>query len=139
MLTEQNRYLLERLVKQPGALDAELSALDEWSGKSLPTDYLDLLRYCNGAEGEMGEQFWFRLWSASDAIVANEQYQSKRFVPGCLLIGSDGAATLFGIGLRSCKAGSARYCQFAAEALSWVDIEFSCDSLAEFLEHLTIP
>ena len=85
---------------KPPASEAEIQMLVSHFDGALPADYLDLLRTCNGGEGDLALQLvLFRLWSTDEVIQANEDLQVSEFLPGFLMFGGDGANELFGFRL----------------------------------------
>jgi len=87
-----NRELVERLVTE--------------SAVRLPGEYLALLRYSNGGEGELGiEPGWFQLWPAEAVMSLNEAYEVGQNLPGFLGFGSNGGGELLAFDTQSGIAG----------------------------------
>lgn len=78
----------------PGASTEILERLASELGRSLPSDYLDLLRYMNGGEGFLAEVY-LRLYPGDHLAALNRAYAVSEWLPGHLLIGSDGGGTAF--------------------------------------------
>jgi len=73
------------------------SAVDEIERQEslpLPEDYKRLLLVHGPGEGFVGEQY-FILWDASEIIQFNKEYESKKYAPDFLLIGSNGGGEGF--------------------------------------------
>jgi SMI1 / KNR4 family (SUKH-1) len=80
-----------------GAEESEIAAAQSGLGVVLPPDYLVELRVHNGGEGWVGGQSYLRLWPVSQLVERNEALNTSIFVPGIILIGSDGADERYGI------------------------------------------
>jgi hypothetical protein len=62
----------------------------------LPPDYLDLLRYSNGGDGNFTDDYrYIRIWSASRVRSQNEGYEITTHLPGYLGFGDDGGPGFF--------------------------------------------
>lgn len=68
------------------------------SEAELPTEYLTLLAYSNGGEGEISCQpGWFQLWSAEEVTKLNKDYE----VPiGFFGFGSSGGGEMLALDIR---------------------------------------
>ncbi|MBB5061463.1 hypothetical protein HDF16_006199 [Granulicella aggregans] len=78
-----------------------MSLLIASSRVSLPTQYLDLLRYSNGGEGPLAlEPLWFALYSTSECI---ELFHSDSAVatsfPGFVFFGTNGGLEMIGFAI----------------------------------------
>jgi hypothetical protein len=63
---------------------------------NLPEEYLDLLRFTNGAEATLSiDPWWFQLWSSDEAGRHNLGYQVQRWHPEYFAFGSSGGGVLF--------------------------------------------
>ena len=61
----------------------------------LPPSYLAFLGCSNGAEGPLGvEPGWFVVWPAEEALIASEQYELPKYLPGYFAFGGNGAGEL---------------------------------------------
>ena len=74
--------------------------IEERFGKKLPADYIEFMREYNGGEGSVGENY-IVLYPLSEIIQYNEEYEIEEFVPGLMLIGSNGGGEAFAIDYRS--------------------------------------
>jgi hypothetical protein len=84
----------------PGSIDR----LVVESKVELPGEYLTLLRYSNGGEGELGvKPGWFQLWPAEEVVALNESYEVEQNVPGFFGIGSNGGGELLAFDTRGGK------------------------------------
>jgi hypothetical protein len=89
-----------RMSRNPGAAEEAIARLQAAARVPVPDDYLAFLRWCNGAEGEIGPNY-IRFDAAED--VANREYGGyvfEEFVPGLWFIGGDGAEALFAFDTR---------------------------------------
>ena len=61
----------------------------------LPQAYLAFFSQFNGAEGPLGvEPGWFVVWSAEEALVASDEYEVPKYLPGYFAFGSNGSGEL---------------------------------------------
>lgn len=73
-------------------------------GVHLPEDYITLLGYSNGGEGELGvEPGWFYLWSVEELLEYNKGYNVEESVPGFLGFGSNGGGEMLAFDMRGEK------------------------------------
>ena len=61
----------------------------------LPDDYIEFMKYSNGAEGPIGEQEYIVLWTIEEIPKLNKAYRVEDFAPGLLLFGSDGGGEAY--------------------------------------------
>lgn len=64
---------------------------------NIPAPYLEFLSRFDGAEGFVGAEQYLALWAASQVAELNVAYSVAKYLPGVVLIGTDGADTGFGI------------------------------------------
>ena len=87
--------------REPPAEEHELQKLIEQCGIELPNAYLDLLRYSNGGEGELGiEPGWFQLWPVEEVIELNQSYEVQTNLPGFWGFGSNSGGELLAFDVR---------------------------------------
>ena len=79
---------------------AAVDEIERQESISLPDDYRRLLLDHGAGEGFVGEQY-FILWDASEVTQFNIEYESKKYAPGFLLIGSNGGGEGFAYDFRS--------------------------------------
>ena len=72
----------------------QLELLSRTTGKIFPAEIYDFLKMCNGGEGFIGEQF-VRLYSVEQLMTFNPAYGLDEFMPGFVLIGSDGGGEAY--------------------------------------------
>jgi hypothetical protein len=88
--------------RKPPANPGVLEELTAASPIRLPEEYLALLRFSNGGEGELGvEPGWFQLWPAEEVLASNRDYGVPEFLPGFFGFGSNGGGELLAFDLRS--------------------------------------
>jgi hypothetical protein len=74
------------------------------SKTELPEEYLALLLYSNGGEGELAvEPGWFQLWPAEKVVELNEGYGVEKNAPGFFGFGSNGGGEMLAFDTRECK------------------------------------
>ena len=78
-----------------GASIGELQLLQTTLGRTLPADYLDLLRFSNGFEGEIGENY-VQMWP-SESVRRCGVHEDASFL---VFIGSDGAGEGYAYDMR---------------------------------------
>lgn len=62
----------------------------------LPEQYIEFMRKHNGGEGDIGET-WFVLFPLEELQEINDDYEIEEFLPGHIIIGSNGGGELYGI------------------------------------------
>ena len=81
------------------ATESALVEVENTLGLRLSDEYKELLRCFDGGEGFIGENYLI-LWSASELIQFNEEYEVQKYVPDVFLFGSSGGGEAFGFDLR---------------------------------------
>ena len=88
--------------RQKPAKPESIQKLVENSGKELPEDYLALLRYSDGGDGTLGIQpGWLQLWSSTDVLENNRDYEIEEYIPGFFGFGSSGGGELLAFDTRN--------------------------------------
>ena len=82
---------------RPGASESDILRLESDLNVRLPDDYRDFLRSSNGTEGFLAPDIYVLLWSANQIISLNTGYCVHEFLPGTVLLGSNGADTGYGL------------------------------------------
>lgn len=90
--------LLALVDANPPAREEELATAEAGLGHALPQHYRRFLRTANGCEGTLGDGY-VALWRVDDLKELNEAYAVEEFVPGLLLVGSDGGDTAYALDL----------------------------------------
>ena len=62
----------------------------------LPKDYVEFMKKHNGGEGDIGET-WLILYPLEELQEINDDYEIEEFLPGHIIIGSNGGGELYGI------------------------------------------
>lgn len=62
----------------------------------LPKQYIEFMKKHSGGEGDIGEN-WLVLYPLEDLQEINDDYEIEQFLPGHIIIGSDGGGELYGI------------------------------------------
>ena len=89
----------QALVLNDAASDTSIESLEHTLGCTLPSDYKDFLKFTNGAEGWIGDEY-FILWPIEEVMRLNNAYRVETFAPGLLLIGSNGGGEAFAFDMR---------------------------------------
>lgn len=71
----------------------EISSIN---GISLPKQYIDFIKKHNGGEGDIGES-WLILYPIEELQEVNDDYEIQEYLPGNIIIGSNGGGELYGI------------------------------------------
>ena len=138
-LEKRKMSLFERLKTEsanwackPPASEAEIQKLVSHFGSNLPTEYLDLLRFCNGGEGDLAlEPVLFRLWSTDEVIEANQDLKIDEFLLGFVMFGGDGANELFGFRL---DANDTKVYMIPMIVMTEEDAKVVAENFANFIE-----
>ena len=70
-------------------------------GKDLPSEYLALLRYSDGGEGNLDiDPGWLQLWSSEEVLEHNRGYEIAENMPGFFGFGSSGGGELLAFDTR---------------------------------------
>ena len=74
----------------------DISIVEERLHIVFPEDYLEFLKWSNGGEGYIGENY-VSLWKVEDLEVLNREYQIQTYLSkGYLGIGTDGGGICYG-------------------------------------------
>lgn len=98
-----------------------IDTLNRFFREKLPDSYLDLLRVTNGFEGTVSNDSYIVLWPAELVIARNTRLHAAEYVPGLILIGSDGANEAIGIDVRDGSPTSGEYFRVPMICLDWRD------------------
>jgi hypothetical protein len=99
---------------------------------SLPQCYRDFLKTGNGGEGAVGEYGYACFWKIEDIAGLNFAYHVQEYLPGYLVIGSDGGGEAFAI-----KRDEGCFFQVPFVGLSGDDCIFMGNVFGEFLANLS--
>src|SRR5688572_14806924 len=89
--------------EEPAKLESIQKLVDN-AGKELPEEYLALLRYSDGGDGVLGlEPGWLQLWSSTDVLENNKDYEIEEYIPGFFGFGSSGGGELLAFDTRRGK------------------------------------
>ena len=116
-----------------GASRASLDNVEKQLGCQLPPDYKNVLLESDGLEGFISEDCYLSLWSSSDIASYNESYAVSEFVPGVLLVGTDGSDT--GYGFRT-SSGRIEYLAVPLVGMKLDAIEVMGHSFGDLIERL---
>ena len=97
---DARRGLESWLTTNPPATIAELEAVETSVGFSLPVEIRHLLRLSNGGSTFFGSpgtaaDHYIDLWSTSELVPNNLEYQVSDYVPGFFAFGSNGGGELY--------------------------------------------
>jgi hypothetical protein len=110
------------------ASEEDLKKLRRAFQAPLPDGYVELLRFSNGGEGELGAApGWFAPWPAADVMHFNRIYEVPERLPGLIGFGSNGAAEMFAFDTRRKQPWPVLAIPFVAddvEQATWVAKDF---------------
>src|SRR6266567_3015462 len=138
--------LLEPIADRPGASEEALEHLRQYVGAELPAEYLDFLRWRNGAEGlvvadgyigaRVGEEHsWLALYRAEEIPELTDL--GSKMHPGYLAIGGSGDSTFYVLLDTSSRSPETmEFVQFDPYG-EGDGIEYRTTSFYELLDHLS--
>jgi hypothetical protein len=139
-MSDELRAMLANLKSAPGASEESMQRLEAYTarvfGARLPSDYLEFLRFTDGAAGPLGESGYVALWPADDLPENNDGYGTPRWMPGFFLIGSDGGNTAYGIDTRSGDSATMSYVETDFIVMGWEYVFWSGPMLLDLLRHV---
>ena len=95
-MNEEIKNILNKFSFDEGASSDALEKLKELN---LAKDYLFVLKWLNGGEGFVGEEYLI-LWKAEELVPFNNEYEVNKYAPGIFLFGSNGGGEGFGFDKR---------------------------------------
>jgi hypothetical protein len=111
-----------------GASEEQLRTLEEHLSVRLPEDYRALLRMSNGAVGH-GPDLFVIMDSAEEVPEDTTGRGAAEYVPGMIIIGSDGCGNVLGIDTRSGDPERMTYVMVDPICLGWDEIWHRAPSL----------
>jgi hypothetical protein len=87
-----NWFRVEELLKacEKGAAAESVPAI-------VPSGHAELLKHYDGIEGFVADEHYLIIWRAREIEELNVAYSVARYLPGVVLIGTDGGDTGFGV------------------------------------------
>jgi hypothetical protein len=74
----------------------QISTIEKELGIVFPEDYKTFLKWSNGGEGYIGENY-ISLWKVENLIILNKEYQIQKYLSNSFLaIGTDGGGISYG-------------------------------------------
>lgn len=123
---------LQEFNRRLGASSEQVAACERWLGASLPSDYIDFLKYTNGGEGFIGKHYLIA-WPVESIPARHLDYEPTREVPEFVLFGSDGGGEALAFDRR---AGDWRVVAVTWISMSYSDASLLASSFGEFIGHL---
>lgn len=95
-MTSSQRRVSARFAWNPPASEAAIAQAEREYGGPLPADYVELIRVANGGytDGNLS------ILEVEDCVQRNLDYEVGQYLPGCFMIGDDGAGMAILIRLR---------------------------------------
>jgi hypothetical protein len=95
------------------ALEEGIQALIKETGLDFPEEYLSLLRYSNGGEGELAvDPLWFVIFPVEEVIDRNNSVEVAKELPGYFAFGSNGGGELLLFNTRESKPWKVYYAPY---------------------------
>lgn len=113
-----------------GASESLVNVLKD-NEPGIPQDYLEFLRFSNGAVGFIGKSY-IKIWSIDEVVDLNEAYEIYSNHPGLLYIGTNGGGEAYAIDLR--PESKARYGMIPFITIGFNDLLPYGNSFMEFLD-----
>ena len=95
-----NKKIFKKFNINPGLTKNIIDKID--LPKNLPQDYLELIEFCNGGEGFIGEEYII-LYKLEELNKINKDCNVNEFAPGIFIIGSNGGGEAIAFDLRTNK------------------------------------
>jgi hypothetical protein len=94
-MNDKLKHILNSLLTDPDVLsDKDVAALTSGFPFEFPRSYLDVIRFINGQEGEVGPDSWICLFPLAALADVNHSYRMlMESIPDYFLIGKDAADT----------------------------------------------
>ncbi len=112
-----------------GANEKEISNLLLSINFDPPSEYIQFLKYSNGAKGMLGKNFLV-IWRANEVLSINKRYEVELFAPGLFLFGTDGGNEGYGFDHR---AKDITIVKIPFIGLGWNDAIIICRNFIEFM------
>jgi len=133
MIDESIKLLVAEMSLRESASDEAVTKLSEDLKVKLPKQYVEFLKYSNGAEGKIGESGYLLIWSVEEVKELNDGYNVAEFVSGFLLFGGDGGGELYAFDTRY---NEMPIVNVPAICIDFDDVRFCGNTFAEFLTHV---
>ena len=124
--------LLSKFEFNEPATEERIIAFEKGERMPLPACYRNFLKMGNGGEGSIGEFGYANFWRIEDISELNLGYKIQEYLPGYLVIGSDGGGEAFAI-----RHNDAYFVQVPFVGLSVEDCIFMGNTFEEFLTNLS--
>ena len=120
---------------RPGAEPQQISDAEAAIGTSLPPDYRCFLEETDGFEGfvDSNDEAFLSFWSVADIPEINGAYSVGEFLPGVVLLGTDGGDTGYGFTTRD---GHPKYVSVPLIGMSPEALEEMGGSFLELLNRI---
>lgn len=120
--------------RQPPACEAEMNKLLQACDLDLPAEYLDLLRFSNGGNGELAlPPRLLMLYSIDEVIEAYQDEANRELYPGFFIFGSNGGMEWIGFDRRHASPWPVVMMDPIAGEESAVEIAPNMEQFIEFI------
>lgn len=117
------------------AIDAIQAYVKERWDADLPPDYCELLRLTDGFNGTVAGRGYLVLWSSALIVSYNEDYEAPKWMPGFLMVGTNGGNAVYGIDVRSRDGEVLPYVETDFVPMGWNNVFWRGPSLAALMRH----
>jgi hypothetical protein len=139
-MDENNADLFANCQFNEPVTEEAVTAAEAQLGMQLPDEYLRLLVFSDGLQGQLGDsQVYITIWPAEDLKANNDAYNAPQLIPGILLIGTTGNNEGICIDMRESSQTSGSFFMVALDPLDWDDAESLGSILEEAFEKLKNP
>lgn len=139
-MEENNSELFANCTFNDPASEEAVKAVEMQLGMELPNEYLRLLVFADGLEGQLGNsQTYVTIWPVEDLEANNAAFDAPRLIPGILLIGTTGNNEGICIDMRDTSQTYGSFFMVSLDPLDWDDAEPLGNILEEAFEKLKNP
>ena len=98
VMNDELKSIVASLKTNPGASEPTIAAMLKELGVCLPEEYLDLLRFSNGAEGNLvsDDGPYIKFWPAEEIVSSNQEYGIREDYPAVVIFGKNAATGAYG-------------------------------------------
>jgi len=136
-MIEDFKPLLEPSDLELPAPEAAIEAIQayvkqRWNAE-LPPEYYELLRLTDGFNGTVAGHGYLVLWSSALIADWSEAYEAPKWMPGFVMIGTNGGNAVYGIDVRNQEGAALPYVETDFVPMGWENVFWSGPSLAALM------
>jgi len=126
------KLLISSLELKQGASVDELNSLETEFQIKFPDDFREFLLESNGAEGFVGQSYLV-IWSLDEMKEINKLSDISKYIPGLILIGSDGGDESYALDTRQSNLA---FVEFPSIGVTLENVQICGFTFHEFLQHI---